>query len=115
MPYLRLETSAPLTDDVRQRLLIGLSQIISKGLGKPEVYVMISLNPAMMLMSGSNATSAFVDIRSLGGITPETSQELSKSICTILKDVLKVSSERVFLNFTDVPPANWGWNGKTFG
>ena len=115
MPYLRLETSAQLPDDVRQRLLIGLSQIVSKGVGKPEVYVMISVNHAMMIMSGSNATSAFVDLRSIGGLTPEVNQELSKNICTFLKDVLKVSAERVFITFTDIAPQNWGWNGKTFG
>ncbi|MGA2180101.1 MAG: phenylpyruvate tautomerase MIF-related protein [Verrucomicrobiota bacterium] len=23
--------------------------------------------------------------------------------------------DRIYLNFTDVPAANWGWNGNTFG
>jgi phenylpyruvate tautomerase PptA (4-oxalocrotonate tautomerase family) len=26
-----------------------------------------------------------------------------------------VPPDRIYLNFTDVPAGNWGWNGDTFG
>ena len=40
---------------------------------------------------------------------------MSKEICERLSLTVDVRQERVFLNFSDVAPSLWGWNGKTFG
>jgi phenylpyruvate tautomerase PptA (4-oxalocrotonate tautomerase family) len=76
---------------------------------------MVSISPAAMLISGKAGHSCFVHVRSIGGLSDEVNRKLSQKVCRVLQETLNVSSDRVYLNFTDVPAANWGWNAGTFG
>jgi phenylpyruvate tautomerase len=115
MPLLKLETTVALSDEKRQSLLPALSKIVSETLGKPESYVMVTINPAAILMSGKPGDAAFVDVRSIGGLSLAVNQQLSKSICTLLKESLGVAPGCIYLNFSNIDAANWGWKGSTFG
>ncbi len=115
MPLLKLETTVSLPEDKAKPLLGALSKAVSGATGKPEQYVMITVNHLAMLMSGKAGDAAFVDVRGIGGLNGETNRKLSDQICKLLKDSLGISSDRVYLNFTDVEAGNWGWNGSTFG
>jgi phenylpyruvate tautomerase PptA (4-oxalocrotonate tautomerase family) len=115
MPLLKLETTVVLTDEKRKVLLATLSKIISGTIGKPEQYVMVTIGSAAMLMSGKLGDAAFVDIRSIGGLTSEVNGKLSQQICKLLNDSLGMPQDRIYLNFTEVEAGNWGWNGSTFG
>jgi phenylpyruvate tautomerase len=115
MPLLKLETTVSLSDDKRKTLLASLSKIVAETIGKPEQYVMVTINPAAILMSGKPGDAAFADIRSIGGLSGDVNGLLAQSVCRLLKDSLGISPDRVYLNFTDVKAANWGWNGNTFG
>ena len=114
MPLLRLETSAALPEDKRKTLLASLSKAVADTIGKPEQYVMVTASQAAMLMSGKPGDGAFVDLRSIGGLSDEVNRKLSQQVCKLLKDSLGISPDRVYLNFTDVDAGNWGWNGGTF-
>ena len=115
MPLLKLETTVALTDDKRKNVLAALSKIVAESIGKPELYVMVTISPAEILMSGKPGEAAFVDIRSIGGLTDEVNKQLSKKVCALLKESLGVPENRTYLNFTDIDAANWGWKGGTFG
>ena len=115
MPLLKLETTVALSDEKKQALLASLSKLVAGTIGKPEQYVMVVVSPAAMLMSGKPGNAAFVDIRSIGGLSDDVNRQLSQKICKLLKESLGVPPDRVYLNFTDVRPGNWGWNGDTFG
>ena len=115
MPLLKLETTVALSDDKRKSLLPALSKIIATTIGKPEQYVMVTISQSAMLMSGKGGEAAFVDIRSIGGVTDEVNRKLSQQVCKLLNDSLGIAPDRVYLNFTDVGAGNWGWNGSTFG
>jgi len=115
MPLLRLETSVALPEDKRKALLASLSKAVAETIGKPEQYVMVTASQAVMLMSGKPGDGAFVDLRSIGGLSDEVNRKLSQQVCKLLKDSLGISPDRVYLNFTDVDAGNWGWNGSTFG
>lgn len=115
MPLLKLETTVVLTDEKRKVLLATLSKIISGTIGKPEQYVMVTIGSDAMLMSGKPGNAAFVDIRSIGGLTSEVNGKLSQQICKLLNDSLGMPQDRIYLNFTEVEVGNWGWNGSTFG
>src|SRR5271165_5930614 len=115
MPLLKLETTVALTDAHRQQLLPALSKIIAETIGKPEQYVMVTISPAAVLMSGKPGDAAFVDVRSIGGLTADVNLRLSEKVCALLSQSLRVSQDRVYLNFADVPAENWGWNASTFG
>jgi phenylpyruvate tautomerase len=115
MPLLRLETSASIPDEKRYALLASLSGIVSETIGKPEQYVMVCINPAAIRMSGESGPAAFVDVRSIGGLSREVNRKLSEKVCSILHEDLGVPPERTYLNFVDTAAANWGWSGSTFG
>jgi len=68
-----------------------------------------------MLMSGRTGAAAFVDVRSIGGLSGDVNARLSQQICQLLQTSLGISPDRVYLNFAGVSAANWGWNGETFG
>jgi len=114
MPLLRLETSVTLPEDKRKALLASLSKAVAETIGKPEQYVMVTASQAATLMSGKPGDGAFVDLRSIGGLSDEVNRKLSRQVCKLLKDSLGISPDRVYLNFTDVEASNWGWNGSTF-
>jgi phenylpyruvate tautomerase PptA (4-oxalocrotonate tautomerase family) len=60
-------------------------------------------------------TAAFVDVRSIGGLTNDVNRTLSQKVCKLLKESHGVPEDRVYLNFTEVEASDWGWNGSTFG
>lgn len=115
MPLLKLETTVALSEDTRKALLAALSKTVAEVIGKPEQYVMVTVGQAAMLMSGNAGDAAFVDIRSIGGLTGDVNRKLSQRICKLLSETLGVPQNRIYLNLTDVRATNWGWNGSTFG
>jgi phenylpyruvate tautomerase len=115
MPLLKLETTVVLTDEKRKALLASLSKIVAETTGKPERYVMVTVNPAAMLMAGKPGDAAFVDVRGIGGLTAAVNRQLSQKVCQLLNQSLGVPADRIYLNFTDVEASNWGWQGNTFG
>ena len=115
MPLLRIETTVVLTEDQRQALLASLSKTVAETIGKPQQYVMVTASQAAMQMSGSPEDAAFVDVRSIGGLTGEVNRKLSKKVCELLHESLGIPPNRIYLDFTDVQASHWGWNGSTFG
>jgi phenylpyruvate tautomerase len=115
MPLLKLETTVALTEDKRKALLASLSQTVAEVIGKPKQYVMVTASQAAIQMSGSPGDAAFVDIRSIGGLTGDLNRKLSQKVCQLLHDSLGIPPNRIYLNFTDVKASHWGWNGSTFG
>jgi phenylpyruvate tautomerase len=115
MPLLKLETTVVLSEDKRKALLVSLSKAVAETIGKPEQYVMVTASQAAMVMSGKPGDAAFVDIRSIGGLSDDVNTRLSQQVCKLLDDSLGISPDRVYLNFADVDAGNWGWNGSTFG
>ena len=115
MPLLKLETTVALSEDIRKGLLASLSKTVAGAIGKPEQYVMVTISQAAMMMSGKTGDAAFVDVRSIGGLSGEVNRKLSQQVCKLLSDSLGIPGDRVYLNFTNVDAGNWGWNASTFG
>src|SRR5215831_18831909 len=111
MPLLKLETTVAISEDKLRTLLTSLSKAVAETIGKPEQYVMVTISQAVMAMSGTLGNAAFVDIRSIGGLSSGVNRKLSEQISKLLNDSLGIPSDRVYLNFADVDAANWGWNG----
>ena len=115
MPLIRLQTSEPVPQEKCKELLAALSKIASETIGKPEQYVMVALASGPVLMSGREGPAAFADVRSIGGLSGNVNRQLAQKICALLDASLGIASNRVFINFTDIPASHWGWNGSTFG
>jgi phenylpyruvate tautomerase PptA (4-oxalocrotonate tautomerase family) len=115
MPLIKLETSVQLTEEKKKTIAMGLSSIVAQGTGKPEQYVMTTVSAAEICMAGKTGPAAFVDVRSIGSINGKVNNKISKDVKAFLEKEAGIQGDRVYLNFTDVPAGNWGWNGSTFG
>jgi len=114
MPFLRIQTNQPLTADEACALAARASGVVAEQLGKPERYVMTSVepNPAMQF-AGSDTPLAYLELKSIG--LPESrTADVSRALCEMLADTAGISPERIYIEFTDAPRKMWGWNSGTF-
>ena len=74
---------------------MSLSKAVAETIGKPEQYVMVTASQAAMVMSGKPGDAAFVDTRSIGGLSDDVNLRLSQQVCKLLGDSLGISPERV--------------------
>ena len=114
MPYFSIETNQTLDSTSNGRLLKKTSAFIAELLGKPESYVMISIQPnTQLIFGGSSEPAAFVRLKSIG-LAIDRCPELSEKICSLIEQELGVPKDRVFIEFKDLARNQFGWNGKTF-
>ena len=114
MPYFSIETNQAMDQAENQQLLKKTSAFIADLLGKPESYVMVSIQPSTPLVfGGSDAPAAFVRLKSIG-LPVDRCPELSEKICSMIEQELGVPQDRVFIDFKDLARNLFGWNGKTF-
>jgi phenylpyruvate tautomerase PptA (4-oxalocrotonate tautomerase family) len=115
MPLFKLQISASITDEKKnQELLMALSRIASECIGKPEHYVMATVETTSIIMSGTHADAAFAEVRSIGGLNKSVNRQISQKLCALLQESFGITPDRVYINFTDVPAENWGWKNSTF-
>lgn len=115
MPYLQIMSSVAVRPDKREDFLKACTNLVSQSLGKPMAYVMVSLDQTHMMMGEVEDPAVMVELRSLGGLSPEKNKELSEALCDAVELYLQIDPERIFINFFDLPRSHWGWNRNTFG
>ncbi len=116
MPLVRLETTEELAPDRKASLCAALSRLCAETIGKDEEYQMaIVADRVTMLRSGKPGPAAFVDVRSIGGLTPKVNVFLSERICRLLREELGIPGDRVYLVMANVRADDWGHDGGTFG
>ena len=116
MPLLTLQTTEDLEAQIQDDLMTRLSRILSDITGKPETYIMVLCEGGFRAcMAGEPGAAAFVDIRGIGGLDPETNGKLSAALCSEIESSTGIPASHIYLNFTDVPASHWGWDGRTFG
>ena len=115
MPLAKLQTSVQVEDSKKQQLLQDISGAISRITGKPETYIMVTIDNADISIGGDTGPAAYIDVRGIGGLDGSTNGQLTEALCGILTDSLAIPGDHVYITFTDVPASNWGWNGSTFG
>jgi len=115
MPLLKLQVSVSLFDDQTRKLMTAMSGIVAKAMGKPESYMMVTIEKASISMGGKVVPAAYADVRGIGGFNKQVNARISKEIGELLKKEIGVEPEHVYLTFTDVAAQNWGWKGDTFG
>jgi phenylpyruvate tautomerase PptA (4-oxalocrotonate tautomerase family) len=116
MPLLNVFTSAELpSPDVADRLLKDLSAELALHLDKPERYVMTSLLPrARMTFGGSTEPACYVEVKSIGTMSPEQTQAMSRALCARLSETLHVPGNRIYIEFANAEAHLWGHDGETF-
>lgn len=114
MPMLKITTNSVLDPGKKKALATEASRTVADILGKPERYVMISVeeNPAM-LFGGSDDPLAYLELKSIGLPAGQTG-EFSATLCGLLGDQLGLPPDRIYIEFADAARNMWGWKGGTF-
>ena len=115
MPFMILKTSMYCAEEKQASLLKETSAILAEVIGKPEAYVMVTLEQSPIFMGGTDEPAAFADVRSIGGLSPEVNKSISAKLAEVLENHLGIPRARFYLNFSDVQSTHWGYNGGTFG
>ena len=115
MPLIKITSSVEVPVDKRDAFLAAVSKNAAVITGKPERVMMVVLDAGSVMLDAKSGPGAYVDVRAIGGLTPETNTKLAAQLCALLKQWLNIPSDRVYLTFTEVAATNWGHNGKTIG
>ncbi len=85
MPLLRIETNVGLDAAKSQALVARASEVTARTLGKPERYVMVTVQPGTpMLMAGTAEPAAFLELRSIG-LPEDRTAALSNALCDVIE------------------------------
>ncbi len=114
MPSALITTNAVLTNELSTTICKEISSLLAQQLNKPEKYVMVSIQHIFLTMGGTLDTAAFMDIRSIGGLTETANILISKDLCASLAKQLEIAPTRIYLTFSNFNATHFGWNGTTF-
>lgn len=115
MPTLNLSTNVPGNRVDNSDLVRALSKAVASSVGKPEQYVMVSVQTDKpMCYAGTEEPCAYAELISIGSIGGDKNKKISASIAEVVKSKVGVDSSRFYIKFTDVGPSDFGWRGSTF-
>lgn len=112
MPLLQINTNVSIEDS--NALAKDASRIIAGMLGKPESYVMVTVNAeTSLIFAGSEDGAAHLKLKSLGLDETKTA-DYSTHLCGFIQNTLGISPSRIYIEFSSPERHMWGWDGKTF-
>ncbi len=117
MPLVKVTTSlSPETKEAADELVLRLSTLTSRLLGKPERWVMTALDaPARLAFGGKLEPACYVEVKNIGRFSPEQTAQLSAELCDELNRSLGVPTNRIYIEFSDAVGHLWGHDRTTFG
>ncbi|MDR1541505.1 MAG: hypothetical protein LBU32_26635 [Clostridiales bacterium] len=112
MPYISAKTNISITPGKETALKDKLGKAISLLPGKSEAWLMLSFEEDCQLYyKGENDDPiAYVEVKQFGSADKESYENLTAEISKILKEVLGINPENVYVNYQE--SSIWGWNGK---
>lgn len=111
MPMFVVNTNVPRAS-VPDGLLSELTQQLAQATGKPAQYIAVHVVPdQLMTFGGSSEPCALCSLHSIGKIGGAQNRSYSKLLCGLLTERLRISPDRIYINFCDMNAANVGWNG----
>ena len=115
MPLIKVQMSVKCDIETKKDICLSLSKICAEGIGKPETFVSSILeDDATIAFGGEITQSAFVVVKSIGGLNANINKTLSKMICECLSEKTGIPGSKIYINFMDVAGASWGHNSGIF-
>eukprot|EP00243_Klebsormidium_subtile_P013794 TRINITY_DN935_c0_g1_i1.p1 TRINITY_DN935_c0_g1~~TRINITY_DN935_c0_g1_i1.p1 ORF type:complete len:116 (-),score=26.30 TRINITY_DN935_c0_g1_i1:205-552(-) len=115
MPTLKLQTNVPGDTVTTSDFLKEASKAVAKIIGKPEAYVLVTLQTGVpTTFAGTEEPAAYGEIISIGGLNPDVNRKLSGAIAELLQKLFNIPANRYYIKFSDVARPDFGWNGGTF-
>jgi len=113
MPYLSITTNIPLSSECESALVAEASKVLAEELGKPQTYIMVSVQPVrVMRFASSEEPAAFLDLKSIG--LPNDLGEVALALTAAVSRHTTIPGDRIFIAFYDVPASRWAHDGDTF-
>jgi len=114
MPFLKIQTNQDLPVEGAKNLAKKASALVARQLGKPESYVMTSVeyNPAMTF-AGTDEPLAFLELKSIG-LPDSITADVSRALCELVSTETAIETARIYIEFSDAPRKMWGWDKGTF-
>jgi len=114
VPFLKILTNQALAEAAAKELAGKASALVAQQLGKPESYVMTSVenNPAMTF-AGTDAPLAFLELKSIG-LSESATTDASRALCELVAGETGIDTARIYIEFSDAPRKMWGWDSSTF-
>ncbi len=114
MPLLKVSTNISLDGQAAQTLCNKASTHVTELLGKPESYVMVSVQHGKtMSFAGNTSPCAMIELKSLG-LPQQQTAEFSASICDFLTQHTGIPTNRIYIEFSAPERHMWGWDKRTF-
>ncbi len=112
MPLLTLSTNIHIDDKLA--LAKSASRSVADLLGKPESYVMVQIeDDQCLIFGGEESPCALLQLKSLG--LPENSTaDFSSRLCHFINEQTGISSQRIYIEFSNPQRHMWGWDQRTF-
>ena len=113
MPLALIFLGTKVGDDVKGEIAKEAMKILSEVLGKPIIYCSSQVTESIGGFAGNVDPSAFIDIKSIGGLEGKQ-KELADKLCSLIESKTSIKGDKIYLNFTSFTGNNWGFNHKTF-
>ena len=113
MPFINVKTNVSVSDDQKTGIKSALGRAITAIPGKSEGWLMVGIEADYDLwFKGEDAPAAMVEVSIYGGASHNALTTLTSHITGILTDQLEISSDRIYVKYSETE--NWGWNGSNF-
>lgn len=115
MPFVDAKITVPVSTAERDAIKSGLGKAVS-AFGKGESYLMVGIDDEYSLWLGGRELEkgAFVSVSLIGDTPDEGCREFTRSICDLLRSVLGIPGDCVYVTYHPMMRTRWGWNGDTF-
>ncbi|MBQ7043922.1 MAG: hypothetical protein IJN78_04875 [Clostridia bacterium] len=114
MPMILTKTNTPISeaDELELKELFGKAIEILPG--KTETWLMLGFeeNCRLWFRGDNSKPLAYVEVSALGKISPDSAEKLTAEICSILKDVLGIEGDGVYVKYEETD--KWGFDGGNF-
>lgn len=114
MPYINATTTVNITKEKEESIKRKLGKAIELIPGKSENWLMVNFDSGSnMYFKGSNEKPlAFIEVKIFGTASKDAYNKLTSAITEIVKDVLGISPDCIYVKYEEV--SVWGWNGNNF-
>lgn len=115
MPALTITTNQTVGAAQTEPLLRAFSAEVARVTGKPESYVMVSLQAGgPMTFAGTTEPTAMLQLLSLG-LDPATIPPMAEALTRLAEKLLGVPGRRCYTEFRSPPRDHFALDGRTFG
>jgi len=118
MPLLKLQASiAQPRSELQVEFQKNAGLVLAKEIDKSVEFVLViqEYDCNMSFGGKSNQPVAFFEIKNVGSLSNQVTQNLSIGLCKLCTEQFSIPSDRIYLEFQESARTHWGWNGKTFG